>query len=347
MIIVADLLDWQIKLLLEVLRRHIKAIGWTIADIVRISPGICTHKIQLDSDCKPSVEHQRRLNPLMQEKGIVLGHKVSQKGLEVDKAKIEVIEKFPPPISVKCVCCFLGHAGFYRRFIKDFSKIASPLCKILEKKVKFHFDDACMVFTVTLNQPLWYADCANYVVYGLMPDELNFYQQKRLLFDVKKYFWDEPYLFREYTDHIIRRCVPKKEAIEILHACHASPVGSHHGGVYVQLLKFYEVCTTVRLSTKILMSLLRSAVNVRNKVVAHPKNEGKTVVHYLKCYIFARLVTSQAIISDGGSHFYNQCFSAALSMYGVKHKVATPYHPQTSGQVEVSIGKSKASWPRQ
>ncbi|XP_049358654.1 uncharacterized mitochondrial protein AtMg00860-like [Solanum verrucosum] len=81
----------------------------------------------------------------MVKEGIVLGHKVSQKGLEVDRAKVEVIEEFPPPILVKGVRSFLGHIGFYRRFIKDFSKIAHPLCKLLEKEVKFHFDDACMI----------------------------------------------------------------------------------------------------------------------------------------------------------------------------------------------------------
>ena len=77
-------------------------------------------------------------------KGVVLGHLVSDKGIKVDKAKIEVIEKLPPPISMKGIHSFLGHAGFYRRFIKDFSKIAKPLTNPLSKDVQFIFDKDCL-----------------------------------------------------------------------------------------------------------------------------------------------------------------------------------------------------------
>ncbi|GJZ77471.1 reverse transcriptase domain-containing protein [Tanacetum coccineum] len=79
----------------------------------------------------------------MVKEGIMLGHKVSSAGLEVDKAKIDVISKLPPPANIKGVRSFLGHAGFYRRFIKDFSKIARPITKLLEKDTPFEFNDEC------------------------------------------------------------------------------------------------------------------------------------------------------------------------------------------------------------
>ena len=75
--------------------------------------------------------------------GIVLRHKISTTGLEVDQAKIAVIKTLMPPTTVKGIRSFLGHAGFYRRFIKDFSKISRLLCRLLEKDAKFDFDESC------------------------------------------------------------------------------------------------------------------------------------------------------------------------------------------------------------
>ncbi|XP_073138515.1 uncharacterized protein [Henckelia pumila] len=75
--------------------------------------------------------------------GIVLGHVVSSKGMEVDKSKIDIIQSLPYPVSVREVRSFLGHAGFYRRYILDFAKIASPMCKLLQKDVSFEFNEPC------------------------------------------------------------------------------------------------------------------------------------------------------------------------------------------------------------
>ena len=86
--------------------------------------------------------------------GIVLGHKVSKRGLEVDKAKITLIEKLPPPKNVKGLRSFLGHTGFYRIFIKDFSKISKPLYSLLEKDSQFKFDEACSAAFTELKKKL-------------------------------------------------------------------------------------------------------------------------------------------------------------------------------------------------
>ncbi|GJS04342.1 reverse transcriptase domain-containing protein [Tanacetum coccineum] len=97
----------------------------------------------------------------MVKEGIVLGHKVSRAGLEVDKEKIDVISKLPPPTNIKIIRSFLGHAGFYRRFIKDFSKIARPLTKLLEKDTPFEFDDECQKAFELLKEKL---TCARVIV---------------------------------------------------------------------------------------------------------------------------------------------------------------------------------------
>ena len=76
--------------------------------------------------------------------GIVLGHKIFATRLEVDQAKIFVIETLMPPNTVKGIRSFWDMLDFYRRFIKDFSKISRPLCKLMEKDAKFDFDDSCL-----------------------------------------------------------------------------------------------------------------------------------------------------------------------------------------------------------
>jgi len=90
----------------------------------------------------------------MVREGIVLGHLVSERGIEVDKAKIEVIEQLPPPVKVKGIRSFLAHAGFYRRFIKDFSQIARPLTNLLAKDAPFEFTNECLKAFHTLKKAL-------------------------------------------------------------------------------------------------------------------------------------------------------------------------------------------------
>jgi hypothetical protein len=90
----------------------------------------------------------------MVKQGIVFGHVISERGIEVDKAKIETVEKLPPPTNIKSLRRFLGHAEFYRRFIMDFSKITKPLTRLLQKDMEYEFDEECLHAFRVLKQSL-------------------------------------------------------------------------------------------------------------------------------------------------------------------------------------------------
>ncbi|GKE48883.1 reverse transcriptase domain-containing protein [Tanacetum coccineum] len=90
----------------------------------------------------------------MVKEGIVLGHKISKNGIEVDKAKVDVIAKLPHPTTLKGIRSFLGHSGFYRRFIQDFSKIARPMTHLLKKDTPFFFSKKCIEAFQTLKRKL-------------------------------------------------------------------------------------------------------------------------------------------------------------------------------------------------
>nr|GEX34179.1 reverse transcriptase domain-containing protein [Tanacetum cinerariifolium] len=90
----------------------------------------------------------------MVKEGIVLSHKISKNKIEVDNAKVDVIAKLPHPTIVKGIRSFLGHVGFYRRFIKDFSKIDWPMTHLLEKDTTFFFSKECVEAFQTLKRKL-------------------------------------------------------------------------------------------------------------------------------------------------------------------------------------------------
>jgi hypothetical protein len=90
----------------------------------------------------------------MVKQGIVLGHVISERGIKVDNAKVEAVEKLPPLTDIKSLRSFLGHAGFYRRFIKEFSKITKPLTNLLQKDVPFDFNEKFLAVFPTLKRAL-------------------------------------------------------------------------------------------------------------------------------------------------------------------------------------------------
>ncbi|CAA7053669.1 unnamed protein product [Microthlaspi erraticum] len=121
----------------------------------------------------------------MVKEGIVLGHKINANGIEVDKAKIEVMMQLQPPKTVKDIRSFLGHAGFYRRFIKDFSKIARPLIRLLCKEVEFVFDADCLEAFELIKEALVSAPVILDRFEGSRPPRLQF-PRKQLYLRVKQ-----------------------------------------------------------------------------------------------------------------------------------------------------------------
>ena len=134
MAIFSDMVQKSIEVLLD----DFSIIGSTFDD--------CLHNLTLV--LKRCMETNLVLNwekcHFMVREGILLGHRVSGRGIEVDRANIEIIEKLPPPTLVKGVRSFPGHAGFYRRFIQDFSKVSKPFSNFLMQGVPFEFNEPCM-----------------------------------------------------------------------------------------------------------------------------------------------------------------------------------------------------------
>nr|GEW93539.1 reverse transcriptase domain-containing protein [Tanacetum cinerariifolium] len=228
-IIAKDLSVEEKTALIMVLKSHNRAIAWKLSDIKGIDREFCTHKTLIEEDFEPTIQHQRMVNPkihdviknevlklldagliypvsdtpwkshFMVEDGIVLDHKISKNGIKVDKAKVEVIAKLPHPTTVKGIRSFLGHAGFYRRFIKDFSKIARPMTRLLEKDTLFLFSKECVEAFQTLKRKLTEALILIApdwdLPFELMCDASNFAIEKEMLAVV--------YAFKKFRSYLI------------------------------------------------------------------------------------------------------------------------------------------------
>ncbi|GJW75803.1 reverse transcriptase domain-containing protein [Tanacetum coccineum] len=346
----------------------------------------------------------------MVKEGIVLGHKISKTGIEVDKAKVDVIAKLPHPTTVKegaisgvrgqdCSGGFaapelmslsvLTTKGVENLAADHLSRLENPHQSELEKKEitkTFPLETLGMVtFRGDDNAP-WFADFANYHAGNFVIKGMSSQQKNKFFKDVKHYFWDDPFLFKICADQVIRRCVHGKEALDILEACHNGPTGGHHGAnltakkvfdagffwptIYKDAHELVKNCDSCQRQGKISQrdempqnsiqvceifdvwgidfmgpfpssrgnKYILVAVNYLSKWVeakALPTNDARVVCKFLKS-LFARFGAPRAIISDRGTHFYNNQFAKVMLKYEVTHRLSTAYHPQTSWQVEVS-----------
>ncbi|GJT57669.1 reverse transcriptase domain-containing protein [Tanacetum coccineum] len=243
------------------------------------------------------------------------------------------------------------------------SRLENPHQSELEKKeVTFHGDDNAQ----------WFADFANYHAVDFVIKWMSSQQKRKYFKDVKHYFWDDPFLFKICVDQVIRRCVSGQEAFDILKACHSGPTGGHYGANYTAKkifdsgfywptiykdahdfgIDFMGPFPSSRGNKYILVAVDYLSKWVEAKAL--PTNDARVVCKFLKS-LFARFGAPRAIISDRGTHFCNDQFAKVMLKYGVTHRLSTAYHPQTSGQVEVSnrglkrilertVGENRASW---
>ncbi|GJW49791.1 reverse transcriptase domain-containing protein [Tanacetum coccineum] len=204
----------------------------------------------------------------MVKEGIVLGHKISKSGIEVDRAKVDVNYLLLRPSKEFGTIVYTDHSDLkyllakkdakprllrwilllyeFDVIIRDkkgaenlaadhLSRLENPHQSDPEKKEiteAFPLETLGMVTFHGDSNALWFANIANYHAGNFIMKGMSSQQKKKFFKDVKHYFWDDPYLFRICADQVIRRCVYGQEAIDILTACHNGPIGGHHGANY-------------------------------------------------------------------------------------------------------------------
>nr|GEZ14377.1 DNA-directed DNA polymerase [Tanacetum cinerariifolium] len=158
----------------------------------------------------------------MVKEGIVLGHKISKKGIEIDKAKIKFISKLPHPTTVKGIRSFLEHAGFYRRFIKDFLKISRPMTHLLEKNSPFIFSNECIQAFRTLKEKLTEAPILIAPKWDqpfeLMCDASDYAVGAVLGQRVEKHFWPIHYASKTMNQAEMNYTTTEKEMLAVVYA---------------------------------------------------------------------------------------------------------------------------------
>ncbi|XP_021729169.1 uncharacterized protein LOC110696188 [Chenopodium quinoa] len=190
----------------------------------------------------------------------------------------------------------------------------------------------------------WYADIANCLACGVIPPEFSSQQKKRFFKEVRRYFWNDPYMFKQCGDGLYRKCVPDYEIKGVLEHCHSFPCRGH-GGVDKTVAKISQSLLWWPMMHKNAPNFVSRCEKCQRTVdyvtkwieaIPSPTNDHKVVLKLRKRIIFPRFGVPRVLISDGGSHFAKKQFEALLKRYGVHHKFGLPYHPQTQGQVEVS-----------
>nr|GEU76687.1 reverse transcriptase domain-containing protein [Tanacetum cinerariifolium] len=380
MIIAKDLKEDEKEAILKVLKAPKRAIAWTITDIKGIDPRFCTHKILREEDYKPAVQSQRRVNPKI--------HEVIKKEVIklLDAEMIYPISDSPWVSPIHCVPKKGGITVVENknneliptllvtgwRVCIDYRKLNDATRKdhfpipfmdqMLERPEKTTF--TCPYGTFAYRRmpfglciaPRTFQRCMMAIFHDMIEKTMEVFMDD-FLQDAKPRLLRWVLLLQEF-DIIIRG---KKET-ENLAADDLSRLENPHKDVFENkyINESFPLETLASLGLrpwKLCAALDLSVIDYLSKWVeakAFPTNDARVVVKFLKS-LFARFGYPRAIISDRGTHFCNDKFAKVMSKYGVTHRLATAYHPQTNGQVELSnrglkrilertVGENRASW---
>ncbi|CAN6560273.1 unnamed protein product [Malus baccata var. baccata] len=343
--------------LIRVLKEHKTAIGWTLANIKGISPTTCMHRIFLEEGAKPTREAQRRLNPPMMEVvkkkiirlldcGVIYpisdSRWVSPVQVIPKKSGFTVVknaeeELMPTRIQTGWRVCI-----DYRKLNNTTRKDHFPLSFIdqMLESVKYLLTKKeakpRLIRWMLLLQEFDIEIRDKKVSENIVADHLSHLVHEEDVVPIPETFPDEQLMsievrmpwYADLVNYLASKVIPRPkdqmpqspifnvEIFDVWGIDFMGPFPSSHGFVYILLAVDY----------------VSKWVEAR----ATRTNDSKVVADFVKTNIFARFGMPRVLISDGGSHFCNRTIEALLKKYGVTHKVATPYHPQTSGQADVS-----------
>ncbi|GJU83582.1 reverse transcriptase domain-containing protein [Tanacetum coccineum] len=216
-----------------------------------------------------------------------------------------------------------------------------------DNEVDDNFPGETLMEIDTRDEP-WFTDFANYLVSDIIPKEMTYQQKNKFFYDLKHYFWEEPYLVKVCSEGMIRRCVSGPETRTMLDQCHHGPTSGHYGlnTTTKKVLDSGFYWSTIIKEAHTQVRLCKACQKTRNiskrdemplnsiqwaEAQAQPTNDARVVISF---QLFCRFEMPKALISNRGTHYCNKIMEKTMKRYRVNHRFSTSYHPQTSGQVE-------------